>query len=142
MCGNAYLRIRKGIMTFKLYRPLYTYSDIRISFLLKFCFVHQIRTVYIIVTFCLPYNWSIRIKSVMFHHIYICSYQSLRYNAVASSVICFLITSPLHLVENIYLCCFVVVLRFYGPVNPMGSCRARSVYLTTRLLGRLSPPSG
>ena len=33
-------------------------------------------------------------------------------------------------------------LRFYGPVNPMGSCRARSVYLTTRLLGRLSPLSG
>ena len=22
------------------------------------------------------------------------------------------------------------VLRFYGPVNPVGSCRARSVYLT------------
>ena len=40
--------------------------------------------------------------------------------------------------------CFVpnlFVLRFYGPVNPMGSCRARSVYLTTRLLGRLSPLS-
>ena len=35
-----------------------------------------------------------------------------------------------------------VVLRFYGPVNPMGSCRARSVYLTTRLLGMLSPLSG
>ena len=35
-----------------------------------------------------------------------------------------------------------VVLRFYGPVNPMGSCRARSVYLTARLLGRLSPLSG
>ena len=34
------------------------------------------------------------------------------------------------------------VLRFYSPVNPMGSCRARSVYLTTRLLGRLSPLSG
>ena len=34
------------------------------------------------------------------------------------------------------------VLRFYDPVNPMGSCRARSVHLTTRLLGRLSPPSG
>ena len=31
------------------------------------------------------------------------------------------------------------VLRFYGPVNPMGSCRARPVYLTTRLLDRLSP---
>ena len=34
------------------------------------------------------------------------------------------------------------VLRFYGPVNPMGSCRARSVYLTTHLLGRHSPLSG
>ena len=36
------------------------------------------------------------------------------------------------------------VLRFYGPVNPIGSCRARSVYLgkTTRLLGRLSHLSG
>ena len=28
------------------------------------------------------------------------------------------------------------MLRFYGPVNPMVSCR---VYLSTRLLGRLSP---
>ena len=34
------------------------------------------------------------------------------------------------------------VLRFYGPGNPMESCRARSVYLTTGLLGRLSPLSG
>ena len=34
------------------------------------------------------------------------------------------------------------VLRFYGPVNPIRSCRARSVYLTTCLLGRLSPLSG
>ena len=34
------------------------------------------------------------------------------------------------------------VLKFYGPVNPMESCRARSVYLTTRLLDRLSPLSG
>ena len=39
-----------------------------------------------------------------------------------------------------FICLFV--LRFYGPVNPMGSCRAQSVYLTTRLLGRLSPLSG
>ena len=37
---------------------------------------------------------------------------------------------------------YLSVLRFYGPVNPMGSCRARSVYLTTRLLDRLSPLSG
>ena len=34
------------------------------------------------------------------------------------------------------------VLKFYGPVNPMGSCRAQSVNLTTRLLGRLSPLGG
>ena len=33
------------------------------------------------------------------------------------------------------------MLRFYSPVNPMGSCRAWSVYLNTRLLGRLSPLS-
>ena len=39
-----------------------------------------------------------------------------------------------------HVCLFV--LGFYGPVNPMGSCRALSVYLTTRLLGRLSPLSG
>ena len=37
---------------------------------------------------------------------------------------------------------FLFALRFYGPINPMGSCRAQSVYLTTRLLGRLSPLSG
>ena len=38
--------------------------------------------------------------------------------------------------------CDLFVLRFYGPVNPMGSCRVRSVYLTTRLLGRVSPLRG
>ena len=36
---------------------------------------------------------------------------------------------------------FVCVLRFYDQVNPVRSCRARSVYLTTLLLGRLSPAS-
>ena len=41
---------------------------------------------------------------------------------------------------NKVVCLFV--LRFYGPVNPMGSCWVRSVYLTTPLLGRLSPLSG
>ena len=41
-----------------------------------------------------------------------------------------------------HLLLILFVLRFYGPVNPMGSCRARSVYLTTRLLGKLSPLSG
>ena len=33
-------------------------------------------------------------------------------------------------------------LRFYNPVNPMGPCRVRSIYLNTRLLGRPSPLSG
>ena len=33
------------------------------------------------------------------------------------------------------------MLRFYGPINPMGSCLAWSVYLTTLLLGRFSPLS-
>ena len=46
------------------------------------------------------------------------------------------------LLDNIYIRFGLFVLRFYGPVNPMGSCRARSVYQTTRLLGRLSPLSG
>ena len=32
----------------------------------------------------------------------------------------------------------MIVLRFYSPVNPLGSCREQSVYLTTLLLGRLS----
>ena len=44
-----------------------------------------------------------------------------------------------HLTDYIIVRLFV--LRFYSPVNPMGSCRARSVYLTTRLLGMLSPLS-
>ena len=35
-----------------------------------------------------------------------------------------------------------VCIEVLRPVNPMRSCRARSVYLTTRLLGRLSPLSG
>ena len=43
---------------------------------------------------------------------------------------------PLHF----FVCSFV--LRFYGPVNPMGSCQAWSVYLTTLLLVRYSPLSG
>ena len=43
-------------------------------------------------------------------------------------------------VMTIYNCIdSLFVLRFYGPVNPMGSSWARSVYLTTRLLARLSP---
>ena len=36
----------------------------------------------------------------------------------------------------------LVVLRFYSPINPIGSCQAQSVCLTTLLLGRLSPLRG
>ena len=45
-------------------------------------------------------------------------------------------------VHFITCCCVLFVLRFYCPVNPMWSCRARSVYLTSHLLGRFSPLSG
>ena len=50
----------------------------------------------------------------------------------------------LHMAMALFVCVgdAMFVLRFYGPVKPIGSCRARSVYLTTRLLGRLSPLSG
>ena len=43
--------------------------------------------------------------------------------------------------EYIVLLVCLFVLRFYGPVNPMGLCQALSVYLTRSLLGRLSPLS-
>ena len=33
-------------------------------------------------------------------------------------------------------------LRFYGSINQLGSCRARSIYLTTLFLDRLIPLSG
>ena len=52
----------------------------------------------------------------------------------------YLLEEPPSDVSNEYPCLFV--LRFYGPVNPLGSFRAWSVNLTTRLLGRLSPLSG
>ena len=38
-----------------------------------------------------------------------------------------------------YLLISLFVLRFYDPVNPVGSCWAWSVYLNTLLLGRHSP---
>ena len=44
--------------------------------------------------------------------------------------------------HNISKLVCLFVLRFYGPVNPMRSCWVQSVYLATRLLGRLSPLSG
>ena len=58
----------------------------------------------------------------------------------------FHISSPKHmlwvLIRSILLRFCLFVLRFYGPVNPIGSCRVPSIYLTTHLLGRLSPLSG
>ena len=37
---------------------------------------------------------------------------------------------------------FLFCVEVLRPSQPIRSCRARSVYLTTRLLGRLSPLSG
>ena len=37
---------------------------------------------------------------------------------------------------------YLFVLKFYSSVNPVGSYRARSVYLTTHLLDKLDPLSG
>ena len=42
--------------------------------------------------------------------------------------------------RKLRVCLFVF--RFYGPVNPMGSCWVWPVYLTTCLLVRLSPLRG
>ena len=42
--------------------------------------------------------------------------------------------------DTMVICLFV--LKFYGQVNQMGSCRAQSLYLTILSLGRLSPLSG
>ena len=51
----------------------------------------------------------------------------------ASILNCF--TQNLAIMNHVIL----IKLRFYGPVNPLGSCQAWSVYLTKCLLGRLSP---
>ena len=64
-------------------------------------------------------------------------------NDTTAAIICDIFTADISLINDdhdLLICLFV--LRFYGSVNPMGSCRAQSVYLTTRLLGRLSPLSG
>ena len=66
------------------------------------------------------------------------------YNLVGNAV-CQLICYHSYQCRLRSACIFVFclfVLRFNGLDNPMGSCRAPSVYLTTHLLGRLSPLSG
>ena len=45
-------------------------------------------------------------------------------------------------IDTFYSAQCLFELRFYGPVNPMGSCRPRLVYLNTLLPGRFSPLSG
>ena len=76
---------------------------------------------------------------------------SIKYNVLTWYLInCHLFElKKIHAIQIIIVTNFVLVssvdlfvLRFYGPVNPMGSCRAWSVYLTTLLLGRFSPLSG
>ena len=86
-------------------------------------------------------------------HCVFCNYLFLLSPFGASRGLCFVLVAfsgythlflSEHVKENAPVFCplCLFVLRFYGPVNTMGSCRARSVYLTTRLLGRLSPLSG
>ena len=53
----------------------------------------------------------------------------------------YMFTDMYTLSQKVWFVC-LFVLRFYGPVNPMGSCQALSIYLTTRLPGRRSPQSG
>ena len=50
------------------------------------------------------------------------------------------LTSIIGLLQLRY-CWKICLCGFYSPVNPMESCWAQSVYLTTLLLGRLSPLS-
>ena len=38
--------------------------------------------------------------------------------------------------------CALTVIRFYSPVNPLGTCRVSLVYLTILLLGRLLESGG
>ena len=61
------------------------------------------------------------------------------------------IDGPFNVLIVLFACCHFVWIRGSNALimfvcvevlrssQPMGSCRARSVYLTTRLLGRLSP---
>ena len=70
------------------------------------------------------------------HYVFLISYSSITSGRlwcvnVALTILTTLL-SPLYLRKCLF------VLRFYGPNNPMGSCRARSIYLTTRLLCRQS----
>ena len=53
----------------------------------------------------------------------------------------FTVSVELILIIDIWAIYCLFVLRFYGPVNPIVSCRPCSVYLTTPQLGRLSPLS-
>ena len=65
--------------------------------------------------------------------------QMRHWQKVASDLGLHCLLRPVSIFRLITVCLFV--LKFYRPVNPMGSCRAWSVYLTMHLLGRLSPLS-
>ena len=103
-------------------------------------------------TFCyrnfVCYNFEWRFKGLNVEYTLTLAYrkESLWGRLMSACTIgfCFSLTSNLYHTMGLFSAGHIddlFVLRFYGPVNPMGSCRARSVYLT-RLLGRLSPLSG
>ena len=66
------------------------------------------------------------------------------YNDILGWYVSFLRPGPYTFIcgENNVKSFCLFVFRFYGPVNSMGFCRAKSASLTTLLLGRLSPLSG
>ena len=51
--------------------------------------------------------------------------------AITITIIIKIIIIIIKTIADDYVC-----MRFYGPVNPLGSCRVQSVYLTTFFLGR------
>ena len=63
---------------------------------------------------------------------------------VLPTPVCVLVPTSImdNYVKKVSVSVCIVFGLFYGPVNPMGSCRVWSVYLTILLLGRLSPLSG
>ena len=81
------------------------------------------------------FSWRNK-KSIIWIPPLICSYGKCLGKAPLMSTAYIFVEIIRKILIWIHVCLFV--LRFYGPVNPMGSCRARSVYLTTRLLGRQS----
>ena len=72
-------------------------------------------------------------------------YNSLHEKCITTAQVCIKLLVHAAFANSQSVCVDLFVLKFYSPVNPMGSCRVWSVwsvYQTTLLLGRLSPLCG